>query len=175
MPFSLAELKDLLTWGGPAFTGLVLLLAAVVVLWRWNVSLLAKLDESQKRTIEAGREVIPAVERSTSVIDQLGKVEEQRGAQFSVILHRIVDQLANMDRQIVVLQSTTLKGEPFQEMVRQRYDTLRQEMRALTADVVQAIAELEEQHSRWQETVRTLVENATSEVRVVREMLKGRR
>ncbi len=174
MPFGPAELKDILSWGGAPFLLLILLLGAIAILWRQNISLQAKLEDTQKQTVSAGREIILAIERSTVVTDQLTRTENQRTSQLATMLQRAVDQLGMMDRQITELRSTTLQNEPFQETVRVRYETLRREMRELTADVMQALSEVNDQHRRWQDTVRNLVDNATTEVRSVKELLAKR-
>lgn len=175
-----SEIQSILTWGGPGVFLIVCLVFGIIALWRYNGECQKRYEAGQQKLFEVAQEAARAIDRSTSVINQLAEVERQRAEQISAVMGRLVDRVDNIGTKTdTVYNYTTQRSDTVVSEILKQFEQNRQgvvDQHDRTRQLVErSMADIQTRHTTWESSVRELVTTAMTEIRGVRELLIAKR
>lgn len=162
-----SEIESILQVGGPAALLVIVLISAVMMLWRYVNSLHEKVETCHERSVELAQKAVGAVERSTLTLDTLSRTEEQRGRQVLDAFNRVIDQTASLERLISTLNNEMGKQSGLNEDMRGMIRDLSHQLQTSLETMIAMM-------SQNRDTGRAMVAEIVSEINRTRELLLKR-
>lgn len=166
-----SEIQSILQWGGPAALLIILLVTAVVFLWRYSTDCQNKLGVLHDRNVDLAQMAVRTIERSTITLEMLSKTEEQRGAQVTIAFSSLLDQVNQLERMLSDAKHSVNINQNLHEDTRAMIRELSKQTQSALETVVATISQSNEMHRRWEETGRNLANTMMQEIARNREVI----